>query len=134
MSAQNIKDREKEDTFREEGFRWCGDWHRKDKLDTIGWAVVFFWGAFVLLGDNTGFASNFQWWGDGWSVFFAGAGVIVLVGTCFRLFMPEYRRGIASGLIFGFVLLAIGLDGWSLILPLMLAAIGVSILFKAFSK
>jgi hypothetical protein len=48
--------------------------------------------------------------------------------------MPEYRRGIAFGLIFGFVLLAIGLDGWSLILPLMVAAIGVSILFKAFSK
>ena len=103
-------------------------------MDTIGWAVVFFWGAFVLLADNTGFASNFQWWGDGWSVFIAGAGVIVLVGTCFRLFMPEYRRGIAFGLIFGFVLLAIGLDGWSLILPLMVAAIGVSILFKAFSK
>lgn len=134
MSAQEIKDREKEDTFREKGFRWCGDWHRQDKVDTIGLASIFFWGAFVLLADNTGFASNLQWSGDGWGVFFTGAGVIVLVQTCFRLFMPEYRRGVASGFTFGSVLLAIGLDGWSLIMPLVLAAIGVSILFKAFPK
>jgi hypothetical protein len=134
MSAEEIKDREEKDRFWEGCFSWCGECMHHDKLDTIGWAFVFFWGALVILAESTGFASNFRWWGDGWGVFFAGAGVIVLLETSIRLLVPEYRRGIVFGLILGFILLGIGLGGWNLILPLMLAAIGVAILSKVFSR
>ena len=131
MPEHIIEEREKEDLLWKECCNWCGGWKQHDKLDTIGWAAFFFWGAFVILAESTGYSLKFTWWSDAWGVFLAGAGVIVLVGTLFRLLLPEYRKGIAFGLIFGSILVGIGLGGWDLILPLLLAAMGISILIKA---
>ena len=73
---------------------------------------------------------------DGWNVFFAGAGVIVLVGTVIRHRVPEFRRpGLVWGWIFGFVLLSIGLGNtivW--IWAFVLAAVGVSILKRVLTS
>ncbi|UCD05658.1 MAG: hypothetical protein JSV98_11235, partial [candidate division WOR-3 bacterium] len=99
--------------------RWCGHmWHR-DRLDAIGWAAFLIWGALVLLAETTKFSTNFSWW-NGWGVFFAGVGIIVIVGTVIRLLLPQYKRSAAGGFIFGFILLAIGLGGWAWIWPLAL--------------
>lgn len=112
--------------------RWGTCW-RKDRLDAVGWAAIFIWGALVILARTTGFAANFSWW-NGWAVFFTGAGVIVLLETAIRLVIPEYRKEVLVGVIFGCVLLAVGLGDWSWFWPLALIAIAIAILAKAFSR
>jgi hypothetical protein len=113
--------------------KWRGHmWHR-DKLDAIGWAAFLIWGAIVLLADTTKFSANFSWW-NGWSVFFAGVGIIVIVGTVVRLLLPQYKRSAAGGFIFGAILLAIGLGGWAWIWPLALLAIAITILMSVFKR
>jgi hypothetical protein len=108
-------------------------WWGHDRLDSIGWAAVFIWGALVMLADVTKFSVNYSWW-NSWGVFFAGVGIIVLIGTIIRLLMPKYRRSIVGGFIFGFILLAIGLGGWAWIWPLVLIAIAIAILVGVFKR
>ena len=120
---------------------WCEGWSkerwgtcwRKDRLDAVGWAAIFIWGALVILAGTTGFSAKFSGW-NGWAVFFIGAGAIVLLETAIRLVIPEYRKEVLVGVIFGCILLAIGLGDWGWFWPLVLIAIGVSILVKAFSR
>ncbi|MFQ5796645.1 MAG: hypothetical protein ACE5JP_16575 [Candidatus Bipolaricaulia bacterium] len=112
------------------------DWCQQDRVDAIGWAAAFIWGAVVLLVGNTDFAANSSWW-DGWAVFFTGAGVITLVETAVRLLVPEYRRFWVRSLIFGSILLGIGLEGLtdtSWFWALVLFAIGIIILRGAFAR
>jgi len=100
-----------------------------DRWDAVGWALIFIWGALVLLAQNTNYAMNFRWW-DGLSVFITGVGVIVLLG----LFIPSHRHRMIGSLIFGFILIGIGLGGlveWNLVWPLVLFVIGIIILLKA---
>jgi hypothetical protein len=114
----------------EKGEGICGeDWWESDRMDAIGWALAFIWGALVLLAEPTGFAERHSWW-DGWGVFFVGAGTIVLAGTVVRLLIPAYRRKIVTGLIFGLILLAIGVGDeapWEWVWPTVLGAIGIAI-------
>jgi hypothetical protein len=114
---------------------WC-NWENgrvMDRLDAVGWASVFIWGALVLLAYVTGWASSFSWW-DGWGMFFTGVAVILLVGTGIRWLVPEYRRaGLIWGLVFGLILLGIGLGEIAVwIWPLLLGAIGITILYRVF--
>ena len=63
------------------------------------------------------------------AVFFAGAGVIVLLEAAARLFLPGYRNGIEAKLIFGLVLIGIGLGelvGW--VWPAVLVVVAAMIL------
>ncbi|TET45144.1 hypothetical protein E3J62_08525 [candidate division TA06 bacterium] len=112
--------------------RWETCW-RKDRLDAVGWAAIFIWAALVILAGTTGFGAKFSWW-NGWAVFFTGAGAIVLLGTAIRLVIPEYRKEVLVGVIFGCILLAIGLGDWGWFWPLVLIAIAIAILAKAFSR
>jgi len=108
------------------------EWWRQDRLDGIGWAAVFFWGALVLLAETTGFAADYSWW-DGWAVFFTGVGAIVLLQTLFRLMIPAYRSSWVGSLIFGLILLSIGVGDWvdlSWIWAFALFAAGVAILLE----
>jgi hypothetical protein len=108
-------------------------------VDSVGWAAVFIWGALVILAGATNFVSNFRWW-DGWAIFFAGAGVIVLLEVVVRLIIPKYRQRVSMGLIFGFILMGLGLGGlvgWMWVWPLVLMVIAVVILrgdFKSDAK
>ena len=108
-----------------------GEWCASDRGDAVGWAAAFIWGALILLAEITGYAESFSWW-DGWGVFFVGAAIIVLVGTTIRWLVPEYRRaGLEWGLVFGLVLLGIGLgDLAAWIWPLLLGGVGVAILYS----
>ncbi len=112
---------------------WCGHMWHKDRLDAIGWAVFFIWGALVMLAGATKFSENFSWW-DGWGVFFAGVGIIVIIGTVIRIMIPEYKRSPVGGFIFGFILLAIGLGGWDWTWPLAFIVIGITILVSVFKR
>jgi len=106
---------------------------RRDMLDAIGWAIVFIWSSFLLMAHLTGFDESYGWW-DGWGLFFIGIAAIVLIGTIIRWLVPKYRRrGLALGLVFGLILLSIGLGEIALwIWPLLLGAIGISILLRVF--
>ena len=107
---------------------WEEKW-RPDRWDGIGWALIFIWGALVLLAQSTNYSTNFSWW-DGFSVFITGIGIIVLLG----LFIPTHRHRMVGSLIFGFILIGIGLGGlveWNLVWPLVLFTIGIIILLKA---
>lgn len=127
MSKQQRKEKE------EKKCRGWGEWWWSDRLDAVGWAAIFIWGALVLLAQTTNFAANFSWW-KGWSVFFTGAGVIVLVEGVIRLLIPQLRRRVVGCLIFGFILLGIGLGDLGWFWPLVLFAIGVIILVKVFAR
>ncbi len=93
--------------------------------------------ALVLLAESTDLKWSFVGGtADGWGVFFAGAGVIVLLETALRLWMREHRASWWWTLIGGLVLLWIPSDweGWYWIWSLVLAAVGVAILRGAFAR
>jgi len=126
------KDEKERDNRRDEKGR--GEKFPNDPLSTIVWAAIFVWAGLVLLADNLNLLGDLTL-GEGrigpWSLIFAGAGVIVLVEVVLRLIVPAYRRPVVGSLIFAFILLAVGLGGsvgWSMIWPLILILIGVSIL------
>jgi hypothetical protein len=109
------------------------EWWRTDRVDAVGWALLFFWGALVIVGDATSFRDGLDWW-EPWGVFFVGAGVIVLVEGVVRLFMTEYRSKFGWTLFWGTVFLSLGLGGlahpaWH---ALPLVAIAVITLRSAF--
>ncbi len=120
--------------------QWWGrqDWGkrpwRSDRLDAVGWAAIFIWAGLVLLAESTDYFSNSDWW-DGWFVFFAGAGIIVLLEAVFRALVPAFRKRVITTFVIGFVLLSIGLgELFDLLWPFLLISIGIIILVRAFVR
>ena len=121
---------EKKEKSTEGWENWCGG----VRVDAVGWAAGFIWAAFVIIATHTAVTANIVWW-DGWAVFFAGAGVIVLIETAVRLLLPAYRKGIEASLIFGFILIGFGLGGligWVWVWPAVLVVVAATILKSAF--
>jgi hypothetical protein len=83
-------------------------WWKADRLDGLGWAVLFLWGAFVVVASYLDFTEDYDWW-DAWGVFFLGAGVIVLAEATIRLAVPRLREGWGWDLFWGTAFLALGL-------------------------
>lgn len=121
-------------------------WEEKNRQDPVGsmvWAATLIWAGLVLLANNmgwldririqlgdTGFDIPFEIeaWVGAWQIFFLGAAALVLIGVVVRLLVPEYRRPILGSLIWAIVLVGIALGQWNLIWPLILMAIGISLL------
>ena len=104
---------------------------RRDPLASATWAAVLIWAGVVLLAENLGWLARIPWLGV-WQLILIGAGVIVEVGVAIRLWVPEYRRPVAASVVWGLILIAIGLGGvvgWGVVWPLALIAIGLAILF-----
>jgi hypothetical protein len=122
---------EKEEKGR--GESWDEKW-RRDPVDAVVWAFILIWAGLVFLAENMGLLVRFELL-EAWSIGFIGAGLIVLLGVVVRLLVPAYRRPLTGGLIFGVILLGIGLGevvGWVAIGPLILIAIGVGMLLRGF--
>jgi hypothetical protein len=120
---------EKEEKGKQEG--WEEKW-RRDPLNAAMWALVLIWAGLVLIAANMNFF-GIGW--EAWPVIFLGAGVIVLLGVVIRLLVPAYRRPVTGSIIFGFILLGIGLGEltrWDVVGALVLIAIGVSIILSRF--
>jgi hypothetical protein len=119
---------EKEDEKQEKS--WDEKW-RRDPLSAAAWAVIIIWAGLVLLATNLDFfADSFL---DTWPLFFAGAGVILLIEVVLRLLLPAYRQPVLGNIILACVFLGIGLGGlinWALIWAFVLIGIGVFILFS----
>jgi hypothetical protein len=123
---------EKDEKGREES--WDEKW-RRDPLNAAGWALILIWAGLVLIAENVGILDNLGIRGEAWSIAFLGAGVIVLLGVLIRLLVPAYRRPVTGSIIFGFILLGIGLGEltrWDVVGALVLIAIGVSIILSRF--
>jgi len=106
-------------------------WHR-DPLSAVVWAAILIWAGLALLAENIGLLAPFEWL-NGWGLIFIGAGGIVLLEVVIRLLVPSYRRGVGGTLVFAVILIGIGLGnlfGWSVIWPLILIAVGLSILLR----
>lgn len=63
-------------------------------------------------------------------VFFFGAGAILLAEVVIRLLIPVYRRHVLGTLIGSIVFFSLGLGAWKVIGPLILVAVGLSILLR----
>jgi len=102
----------------------CKEMVWQDPLDSIIWAAVFIWaGVVVFLAINLGYSEE-----QGWSLFFLGAGILVLIELAVRLLVPAHHRDLFGTLIWAGVLIGLGTGGWGLIGPVILIAIGISIL------
>ncbi len=106
---------------------WCGN---SDKLSSFVWAALFLWAGIVLLAANIGWIDllPFQVPELGWAVFFFGAGVIVLTEIVIRLTVPEYHKPELISVIAVIFFFGLALGEWSFTWPLILVAIGISIL------
>ena len=138
------KEREKSEEKSSQEKSWDEKWQR-DPVNTVVWACIFIWAGLVFLADNLGYLDRFRIVGpnvpgvsfivglEAWSVIFIGAGVIVLLEALVRLLVPAYRKPIGGTLFFGIFLIGIGLGnliGWNLIWPLLLIALGLSIILR----
>lgn len=115
---------------------WWGtnddNWWHSDPADAVGWGLAFIWGSLVLLASNTGFGERYPWW-DGWRVFFVGAGVITIAIAAARVLMTDQREKPIGSLIFGLILLGIGLGDFVVwFWPVVLLAFGLYILRGVF--
>jgi hypothetical protein len=117
---------------------WDEKW-RRDPVEAVTWALILIWAGIAWLLSNMGAFDNLP--GDAedvWPIIFLGAGVIVLLGVILRLVMPAYRRPITGSLIFGLILVGIGLggitEGWVVIGPLVLIGIGLAALAAFFFR
>ena len=104
----------------------------RDLVNTITWAACFVWAGLVLIPDKLNFITASTNW-RAWSLIFAGAGVIVLLGLLVCRIWPKYYRPVGGRFILALVLLGIGLQGvvgWRIIWPIVLIAVGVSIALR----
>jgi hypothetical protein len=123
----------------------------RDPLGSIVGALVLIWAGVVLLGNNVNYLQVFadaltrlgvppyDWPWEwtlpfvsmrAWQVFFLGAGVIKVGEILVRLIVPRFRREILGTFIGAIVLFALGLGNWVIIGPLIVVAIGVSLLVR----
>jgi len=128
------KEEEKEQEKRERS--WEEKW-RRDPLNVITWALVLAWGGVVLILENQAAIAGMAWW-EGWAMFFAGAGALLLASALLRLLVPALRQRMMGGVILGLVFLALGLGGligWgSWIWGVVLIAIAVVILLGGITR
>ena len=104
-----------------------------DRIDGIYFGLIFIWGALVLAGELSGFKADFACWTNGWGVFFAGAGALAVLLSIVRLLLPDYRQKVGQGIVFGCIMLGVGLGSRAVwVWPVLLGVIGLTILRGVF--
>jgi len=117
---------------------------RRDPLGTVVWAAILIWAGLVLLAENLDLLNNFRaeeiipnYDPSTWSIILLGAGVVLLIEVLIRLAVPTYRRPVMGTLILAVVFIGVGFGdifNWSLVLPLILIVVGLSIIFRGFGR
>ena len=145
MNEKDEKELRKQEEKSPEEKSYDEKW-RRDPLGSLIWAFILIWAGVVWLANNLGFFEDRRF-GDvdlpwelpfetaAWTVFFLGAGALVLIEVGVRLLIPAYRRPVLGSLIWAIVLFGIALGNWTIIWPVILIAVGASILLRGyFSK
>ena len=109
---------------------------RRDPLSSMIWAGILIWVGVALLANNLGILDSvpFLQQFEPWSLAFAGAGVIVLLEVLIRLTVPSYSGPVIGTLIFGLILVSIGMGDivqWGLIWPVIIIIAGALILLRS---
>jgi hypothetical protein len=127
--------------------------HQDDLVSSVVGAAFLIWLGVVLLAGNVGFLSTFTDILDRLpirsydipfeipfvgmrtvQIFLVGGGLILLAEVVIRLLVPVYRRHVLGTLIGAVAMLSIGIGYWEIVGPLILVAIGVSILVRGFTR
>ncbi len=153
MSKQdfNGKDEKDEKDLRKQEEKSAQEKWQRDPLGAVVWAAILIWAGVVLLASNLGafdliddFLQDLPLFGEdirldiaffpteGWSVFFLGAAVILLIEVVIRLLVPAYRRSVVGTLILAAVFVGLATGNFLCIGPLILIGIGLSILLRGF--
>ena len=129
MSERPRNEKEEKDE-KEDKESWDEKW-RRDPVDAAAWAGIFIWAGLVLLADNLQLFGA-EW--EAWPIILLGVGGVALLGVAIRLLVPAYRRPVMGSLIFGAVMVGLGLGQvtgrYELIGALVLIAIGVGVLLR----
>jgi hypothetical protein len=125
---------------------WDEKWHR-DPVSAVVWALIFIWAGFILLLNNLGTLDSLLKISlpnqvtpirlEIWSIILIGAGIIVLAEVLVRLLIPIYRRPIGGSIFVAILLIGIGLGdifGMEIVMPLILIALGLSVLLRGFMR
>jgi hypothetical protein len=117
---------------------WGAEKYRNDPVGGVVLALALIWAGIALFLTNSGIVQNvFGLRVDAWPLIWGGAGILVLLGVLVRLLVPDYRRPVGGTVILGFVLIGIALGqviGWSLVWPIILVAIGVSVIVGVLTR
>ncbi len=137
MSDRRRNEKEDEKKEKEDEKRSEKEWHEKwehNPVRVITLAAILIWGgivAFITAGDYL----TYSWW-EGWSVFLAGTGVILLIKAAFRM-RPAHRRPAGGTVIIGLILLGVGLGdiiGWNYTWPAILIVLGLVFILLVFLR
>lgn len=120
---------------------------QEDLVSAVVGGSILIWAGLVLLAGNRGYSEQMRGFLDSLSIqpysfdwevpffglaavqlFLLGAGAILVVEGVIRLLVPAYRRSVAGTFIGAVVLLSLAVGKWQLIWPLIVIAIGASIL------
>lgn len=152
MAGQEYNEKEEKVYDEKEVLKHEEKVEQRDPLSTAIWAIILIWAGVVFLAVNTGWTERLFRQGffkrilpsgmemfepSTWSIILLGAGVILLVETILRLILSQYHRHIGGSLITGAVFIGIGLGnwfGWDLVWPIVVIAVGVSILVGGLLK
>lgn len=137
MSDRQYYGKEEEKAEKERGkhekedMTWEEKW-RRDPVSAVAWALILVWAGLVLLAENLDLFTAWELF-NAWGLILTGAGLIVLIGAAVRLLVPAYRQPVGGSLIWGGILLGLGLSnltGASVVWPLILIAIGIGLLVR----
>jgi len=129
--VQQRDEKEEKEEKQEEEKSWDEKWSR-DPLSAAAWAMILIWGGCVLLAHNLNMLDWIPFL-EPWSIFFFGAGLILLLEVLVRLVLPAYRQPVAGTMIVAAIFLAIGLGSifdWKCIFPVALIGVGVYLLLS----
>lgn len=115
--------------------------YRRDPLGTVMFALILIWAGLVFLAEELGLLEALRVGLEPfpflffpfisatvWALIFAGIGVLLVIEVLIRLLVPAYRRSVTGTLIAAAVMFGLAFGGWSLILPVVLVAIGLTLL------
>jgi hypothetical protein len=148
MPDEKVEEKEEKELEKREEKSWEEKW-RRDPLTAVIWALVFIWAGLVLLADNLNLLDQLGFFQfqeipgfeviSAWPLILVGAGLLFLLEAVIRLLVPAYRKSVTGTLIFGLVLIGLGLNdivewNWTLFGALVLIIVGVSILIRGFTR
>jgi uncharacterized membrane protein YhaH (DUF805 family) len=96
-------------TDEKEGVSSWKELYKAGRVETLGWGLIFLWGALVVLIEATTNIKSTTWW-DGWAVFFAGVGMIALAGAVVAIQFKDYDKA-GWNFIIGFIVLGFAIGG-----------------------